>query len=363
MMIKYRKNQLLAIAIEYGILQTLSTIVVKRKNMVHTVYQTMKSLFTGFIYRLRIYKFPLCRFKEHIATDYRDLRRCTKESYLKTKKIIEDFYFRARKIKRIKITIDGTFIGVWGNTYEHASKMYSGNKKDRGKVGYTLVTCFDTTNKLPMSFEVPIIHELHACVPLLKKVISWEKEGLIAIDAIILDALYLNKEILDVLCEHRFIIRAPAQKWLLRFVDVRFVRGHKDIVLWGHNVTLYWKITTDKKEKYKLLVTNCNYDKIWRIYGHNKQMIENYHDDLKNELGIRNLPSRKFYPILVYFAMIILIYMLARALLLGININRISCGRILSIINHAETLKEVIVALRRAGTKLSKIAETILARG
>ena len=359
----FKRNQILVLAMECGILQMLSTIVEKRKNNVHTVFQTMKSLFTGFIYRLRIHKFPLCGFKEHIATDYRDLRRCTRASYMKAKKIMEDFYFRIRKIKRIKITIDGTFIGVWGKTYEHASKMYSGNKKDRGKAGYTIVTCFDTTNKLPMSFEVPIIHELHGCLPLIKKVISWEKEGLIAVDTIILDALYLNKKILNLLSGHRFIIRAPARKWLVRFIPHTSAKGYKEIELWGHKVTLHWKPSKDRDEKYMLLITNCNYHDIWRVYGHNKQMIENYHDDLKNELGIRNLPSRKFYPIVVYFTIIILIYMLARALLLGMNMHRISCGRILVIINHVASLKDAIVALKRAGTKLSKTAESILARG
>ena len=75
--------------------------------------------------------------------------------------------------------------------------MYSGNKRDRGKVGYTIVTCFDAVNKLPMSFEVPLIHELNVAPLLIRKAIEWENVGEITITLFVLDALYFNKEVLD----------------------------------------------------------------------------------------------------------------------------------------------------------------------
>ena len=79
-------------------------------------------------------------------------------------------------------------------------------------------------------------------------------------------------------------------------------------------------------------------------------MIENYHDDLKNKLGIRKLPSQKFYAILVYFCIILLIYILARAMLLGIGMNGLSCGTLLFVISMS-TSKESLI---RNLLKLSK---------
>jgi hypothetical protein len=134
-----------------------------------------------------------------------------------------------------------TFIGVRGKTFENAQKMYSGNKKEKGKRGYTLVSAFDTVNKLPMDFEVPRVHEIHAAPSLINNAISWEREGEICLDTIILDALYLNKELLDLLFGHKYIIRAPAQEWLTKYVDENLPSGKKEITLWGHKVTLYWK--------------------------------------------------------------------------------------------------------------------------
>ncbi|MEM3444341.1 MAG: hypothetical protein QW115_00005 [Thermoplasmata archaeon] len=48
-----------------------------------------------------------------------------------------------------------------------------------------------------------------------------------------------------------------------------------------------------ERKKYKLLITNTDCEKVWWFYGHYKQMVENYHDELKNEFGIRQLPSGK----------------------------------------------------------------------
>ena len=84
---------------------------------------------------------------------------------------------------------------------------------------------------MPISFEVPNIHEIHAFETLIQRVIEMEKKGEIIINKVILDALYFNK-------------------------------------------------------------------RIWWMYGHYKQMIENYHNDLKNKFGIRKLPSQKLMPFL-----------------------------------------------------------------
>ena len=156
----------------------------------------------------------------------------------------------------MKVTIDGTFIGVRGNTYEHAAKMYSGNKQDKRKLGYTLVTCFDTINKTPMDFEVPLVHELNAASRLIRSAIALEEEEKITITLFVLDALYLNKELLDLVSGHRFILRARAYKWLLKHVDKNLERGCKKIELWGHKVTLYWRPSKEKDKQCRLLITN-----------------------------------------------------------------------------------------------------------
>ena len=157
---------------------------------------------------------------------------------------MEGFYVKARKKKKIKITIDGMFIGVRGKKFEKASKMYSGNKQDKGKVGYTLVTCFDTINKLPMGFEVPIIHEINAALFLIKKAITLEEKGKITIDLFVLDSLYFSKEIFRLLSGYLFIIRAPAYEWILEHVDKISDHGCKEIVLWGNKVLLYCRLQT-----------------------------------------------------------------------------------------------------------------------
>jgi hypothetical protein len=110
----------------------------------------------------------------------------------------------------------------------------------------------------------------------------------------------------------------------------------------GHKVMLCWHPSKENHQKYDLLVTNTNPKRIWWRYGHYKQMIENYHDDLKNKLGIRKLPSHKFYAILVYFCSILLIYMLARAVLLGLGMNGLSCGT-LFFVTSISTSKESLI--------------------
>ena len=71
-------------------------------------------------------------------------------------------------------------------------------------------------------------------------------------------------------------------------------------------------------------------------------MVESHHDDLKNKMGIRKLPSGKFYAIVVYFCLILLIYMLARAVLLGIGMNGLSCGALLFVISISTSKKTLI---------------------
>jgi len=332
-------QQILQGAEKLRVLRKLGDIIKKKPNAVHTAEQTMKTMFKGFLQNMRVFHLPLQNAKAHISTFYRDLRRCDKDSYQEAKQILECFYLKTRKIKRVKVTIDGMFIGVRGKTFEHASKMYSGNKQDKGKPGYTLVTCFDTVNKSPMSFAVPLIHELNAAATLIKKVIDWEQQGKILVELFVFDALYLNKELLDLVSKHHFIMRAPAHDWLLTHVDENQKRGCKSIVLWDHAVLLYWRPSKEKEEKTCLLITNTSHKKIWWVYGHHKQMIENYHDDLKNNLGIRKLPSRKFYSILVFFCIILLIYMLAREILLDLCINKVSCGTVFLVAAQSTSME------------------------
>lgn len=147
---------------------------------------------------------------------------------------------------------------------------------------------------------------------------------------------------LNLLSGHEFVIRAPTHEWLLKYVDKNTPRGCKEIELWGHEVMLYWKRHREDNQKYVLLVTNTNRKRIWWMYGHHKQMIEKYHDDLKNKLEIRKLPSGKFYAILVYFCLTLLIYMLARAVLLGIGMNGLSCGTLLFVISISTSRKSLI---------------------
>lgn len=354
-------NKLYELAKENKILKKLGDLIRKRQNAVYTSHQIMCSLFKGFLQQLRVYHFPLRGIDEHISTDYRDLERCNDESCTQAKNIIEDFYLNTRKKKKVKITIDGTFIGVRGKTYEKATKMYSGNKKDKGKKGYTIVTCFDTTNKQPMSINCPLIHELHPAQEFIKKAIDWEKLGSITIELFVFDALYFNKGLLEQVSYHKYIIRAPAYKWLLEYVDKTTSKGSKYITLWGHEVCLHWK--KNKDEEYILLITNSDYKKVWRVYGHNKQTVENYHDDLKNKFGIKKLPSRKYYAIFVYFCLIILIYMLVRALLLGLSMNKLSCGFLLFVVSKSPSWKNVILNLSKMGRKLSKKAKSLLDQG
>jgi len=158
-------------------LRKIGDIIRKKPNALYTPEQTMITLFKGFLQNLRIYHLQLQQVKAHISTYYRDLGRCNKESYQNAKKIMRDLYVKIKKKKLMKVTIDGMFIGVRGKTFEHASKMYSGNKQDKGKLGYTLVTCFDTINKTPMDFEVPLVHELNAASKLIKSALSLEGEG------------------------------------------------------------------------------------------------------------------------------------------------------------------------------------------
>jgi len=299
--------------------------------------QTMKTMFKGFLQNIRIHHLPLQTAKAHISTYYRDLGRCNNDSYQDAKQVMRDLYVKIRKRKLMKVTIDGTFIGVRGKTFEYAGKMYSGNKQDKGKPGYTLVTCFDTINKSPMDFEVPLVHELNAASRLLRSALALEEEGKITITLVVLDALYLSKELLDLVSGHRFILRAPAHEWLLTHVDENLEEGCKEIVLWRHTVMLYWRPSKEKEEKTCLLITNVSSKRIWWSYGHHKQMVENYHDDLKNKMGIRKLPSHKFYAILVYFCILLLIYMLARAVLLGIGMNKVSCGTVLLVASQSSS--------------------------
>jgi len=328
-------QQILQGAEKFRILRKIGDIIKKKPNAVHTPDQTMKTMFKGFLQNMRIFHLPLQNVKAHISTFYRDLRRCDKDSYQEAKQILECFYLKTRKIKRVKVTIDGMFIGVRGKTFEHASKMYSGNKQDKGKRGYTLVTCFDTVNKSPMTFAVPLIHELNVASTLIKKMIDWEQKGKILIELFVFDALYLNKELIDLVSGHFFVMRAPTHDWLLTYVDENQKRGCKQIVLWGHTVLLYWRPSKEKDGKTCLLTTNTTHKKIWWVYGHHKQMVENYHDDLKNKMGIRKLPSRKFYSILVYFCIILLVYMLARGVLLDMCMNKVSCGTVLLVASQS----------------------------
>lgn len=326
----------------FKILRKIGNIIRKKPNAVHTSKQTMKTMFKGFLQNIRIYHLQLQQVKAHISTYYRDLRRCNKDSYQDAKQVMRDLYVNIRKRKLMKVTIDGTFIGVRGKTYEHAGKMYSGNKQDKGKLGYTLVTCFDIINKTPMDFEVPLVHELNAASRLLRSALALEAEEKITITLFVLDALYLNKELLDLVSRHRFIMKARTYEWLLKHVDENLERGCKEIVLWGHTVTLYWRPSKEKDEQCHLLITNTPNKRVWWLYGHHKQMIENYHDDLKNKLGIRNLPSHKFYAILVYFCIVLLIYMLARAVLLDVGMNKISCGTLLFVASLSPSKESLI---------------------
>lgn len=334
--------QILQAAGRFKILRKIGDIIKKKPNAVHTPEETMKTIFKGFLQNIRIYHLPLEKVKAHISTYYRDLGRCNKESYQDAKQVMRDLYVKIRKRKLMKVTIDGTFIGVRGKTFEHASKMYSGNKQDKGKRGYTLVTCFDTINKSPIDFEVPLVHELNAASRLLRSALALEEEGKITITLFVLDALYLNKELLDLVSGHKFILRARAYEWLLTHVDENQERGCKEIMLWGHKVTLYWRPSKEKEEKLCLLITNVTCKRIWWLYGHHKQMIENYHDDLKNKMGIRKLPSHTFYAILVYFCIILLIYMLARSVLLEINMNTVSCGTVLFVASQSTSKDSLI---------------------
>jgi hypothetical protein len=321
----------------YKILRKIGDIIRKKPNAVHAPERTMKIMFKGFLQYIRIFHLPLQTAKAHISTYYRDLRRCNNDSYQEAKQIMRDVYVKIRKQKLVKVTIDGIFIGVRGKTFEHASKMYSGNKQDKGKLGYTLVTCFDTINKTPIDFGVPLIHEFNAASKLLKSALALEEEGKITITLFVLDALYLSKELLDLVSKHRFILRARAYEWLLKHVDEKQKKGCKEIVLRGHIVMLHWRPSKEKEEKLCLLITNVTCKRIWWLYGHHKQMIENYHDDLKNKMGIRKLPSHKFYSILVYFCILLLIYMLARAVLLDINMNTLSCKTVLLVASQSSS--------------------------
>jgi len=295
----------------------------------------MKTMFKGFLQNMRILHLPFQAAKAHISTYYRDLRRCNKTSYQHAKQVMRELYVKTRKRKLVKVIIDGMFIGLRGKTFEHASKMYSGNKQDKGKQGYTLVTCFDTINKTPIDFEVPLVHELNAASKLIKSALTLEKEGAITITLFVLDALYLNKELLDLLSDHLFIIRARAHDWLLTYVDKKQERGYKEIVLWGHTIRIYWRPPEKNEEKPRLLITNVSSKWIWWLYGHHKQMIENYHDNLKNKMGIRKLPSRKFYSILVYFCIVLMINMLTRGVLLDLCRNKISYGTVLLVASQS----------------------------
>jgi len=338
--------KLFQVAQEYKITDKLGKIIEKRANATHKPYKTMKTIFKGFIQNARIYHFNLKKAKANISTYYRDLRRCNKDSYKMAKNILEKLYLKDKRKRSINITIDGTFIGVRGEKYEGATKMYSGNKKDRGKEGYTIVTCFDSTNKMPITFETTNIHEIHAFETLIERAIEMEKEGEIIINKIVLDALYFNKKIIDMLSLHKFIIRTPSYEWLLEKINKEVKRGCKEIELWGNKVTLYWKKSKDKKKKkgnkYDLLITNAPDKRIWWVYGHYKQMIENYHNDLKNKFGIRRLPSQKLYAILVYFAMIIVIYAIARAILLGLDLNYLSCGSVITVAYNSNSINSFI---------------------
>jgi len=350
MLIKKGWQQILEVAKESKVIKKIGELIEKKPNSLHKPKETFRTMFKGFLQNIRIYHFPLNKTKPNISTYYRDIRRSDKNSYQKAKQIIEGFYLKAKKKRKIKVTMDGTFIGLRGKKFERAMKMYSGNKKDKGKPGYTIVTCFDSVNKLPMSFEVPLIHEVNVAPILIKKALEWEKDNKITIQLFVLDGLYFNKEVLNLISKHKFVMRAPANKWLLKYVDKNVERGCKEIELWGHKVLICWHQTKENHDKYNLLITNANSNRIWWRYGHYKQMIENYHDDLKNKLGIRKLPSNKFYAILVYFCIIILIYMLARFLLLQMGMNRISCGTLLfvvSISTSEESLKENLLKLNK----------------
>ena len=86
---------------------------------------------------------------------------------------------------------------------------------------------------MPISFETTNIHEIHAFETLIQRVIEMEKKGEIIINKVILDALYFNKRIIDMLSLHKFIIRAPSYEWLLEKINKEEKRGCKEIELWG----------------------------------------------------------------------------------------------------------------------------------
>jgi hypothetical protein len=347
MLTKKGWQQIIEVAKESKVIKKVGELIKKKPNSIHKPKETFSTIFKGFLQNIRIYHFQLKKAKPNISTYYRDIGRCDKNSYEKAKEIIERFYLKARRKRKIKVTLDGMFLGLRGKKFEKASKMYSGNKNDKGKAGYTIVTCFDSVNKLPMSFDVPLIHEVNAAPILIKKVLDWEKDNKITIQLFVLDALYFNKEVLNLISKHKFVMRTPAKNWLLKYIDKNVEKGCKEIELWEHKVLLCWRKTKENHDNYNLLIANTNSNRIWWRYGHYKQMIENYHDDLKNKLGIRKLPSHKFFAILVYYCIIILIYMLARFILLKIGMNRLSCGTLLFVVSISTSKESLIEYLSK----------------
>ena len=192
--------------------------------------------------------------------------------------------------------------------------------------------------------------KIYKSYTIIEKVRKLEEEEKVRIKLIVLDALYISKEILDGISNYNFILRVPSHEWIIKYIDGETEKGYREIELWGHKVTLHWKYSKGNKE-YKLLITNTKSSKIRWKYGHYKQMVENYHNDLKNKFGIRKLPSQKFYAILVYFCIILLIYMLVRALLLGLGLNDLSCGTVLFVAHNSSSKRSLLENLFKLSKK------------
>jgi hypothetical protein len=55
--------------------------------------------------------------------------------------------------------------------------------------------------------------------------------------------------------------------------------------------------------------------------------------------------------------------MLARALLLGLNMNKVSCGFLIFVISYSSSWKNVIFNLMNMNVKVSKTAKAVLKPG
>lgn len=88
---------------------------------------------------------------------------------------------RMAKYDDVVIVIDGTFIGVRGETFEYAGciaeTLGTGESLD-------ILTAFDAVNKLPLTAKIGIISEKNTAMEMR---CAWEKEGKIKIKAFVFD--------------------------------------------------------------------------------------------------------------------------------------------------------------------------------